>query len=278
MSVSIRLQIKTMYNDFSPKEQAIADYILENPSKVSHSPISNLASELGIADSTFFQFTKKLGFKDFKMAMLIQENDLSAISIHENIQKTDTELTMAQKVFESSISTLNDTKKLLQQKDLKKAATIINESKRVYFFGVGGSEIVATDAYHKFLRSPIATSHSTDYHIQLMEASLLTEKDCAVLISHTGQSKETIHIAETVRKTGAKTIVITSQANSSLAKLGDVVFISISEETEFRSEALASRISQLSILDSLYVILMFYNEKESRRSIAKVRHTISEIK
>ncbi|HFU5892656.1 TPA: MurR/RpiR family transcriptional regulator, partial [Enterococcus faecium] len=109
MSVSIRLQIKTMYNDFSPKEQAIADYILENPSKVSHSPISNLASELGIADSTFFQFTKKLGyngFKDFKMAMLIQENDLSAISIHENIQKTDTELTMAQKVFESSISTL----------------------------------------------------------------------------------------------------------------------------------------------------------------------------
>ncbi len=81
------------------------------------------------------------------------------------------------------------------------------------------------------------------------------------MISHTGQSKETIHIAETVRKTGAKTIVITSQANSSLAKLGDVVFISISEETEFRSEALASRISQLSILDSLYVILMFYNEK-----------------
>ena len=50
------------------------------------------------------------------------------------------------------------------------------------------------------MRSPIATSHSTDYHIQLMEASLLTEKDCAVLISHTGQSKETIHIAETVRK------------------------------------------------------------------------------
>ena len=73
----------------------------------------------------FFNLQKKLGyngFKDFKMAMLIQENDLSAISIHENIQKTDTELTMAQKVFESSISTLNDTKRLLQQKDLKKSS------------------------------------------------------------------------------------------------------------------------------------------------------------
>ncbi len=87
------------------------------------------------------------------MAMLIQENDLSAISIHENIQKTDTELTMAQKVFESSISTLNDTKKLLQQKDLKKRLLLSMNLNVSIFFGVGGSEIVATDAYHKFLRS-----------------------------------------------------------------------------------------------------------------------------
>lgn len=212
------------------------------------------------------------------MAMLIQENDFSAIAIHENIEKNDTELIMAQKVFESNISTLHDTKKLLQQDDLKKAASVINHSERLYFFGVGGSEIVATDAYHKFLRSPIAVFHSSDYHIQLMEAALLTKKDCAILISHTGRSKETIHIAETIKKVGATIIVITSQSSSPLAKLGDIVFLSISEETEFRSEALASRISQLSILDSLYVILMFYNEKESRRSISKVRKTIAEIK
>ncbi|MBO0481339.1 MurR/RpiR family transcriptional regulator [Candidatus Enterococcus courvalinii] len=281
MSVSIRLQIRTMYNDFSPKEQAIADYVLENSSKVAHSSISDLANELGIADSTFFQFTKKLGyngFKDFKMAMLIQENDFSAIAIHENIDQNDTELTMAQKVFDSNITTLNDTQRLLRQEDLKQAVDLINTSDRLFFFGVGGSEIVATDAYHKFLRSPISVFHSTDYHIQLMEASLLTPTDCSILISHTGQSKETIRLAETVKATGAKAIVVTSQANSPLAKLGDVVFISIAEETEFRSEALASRISQLSIMDSLYVILMFYNQEEARDSISKVRRVIARSK
>lgn len=281
MTVSIRLKIKTLYNDLSPKEQAIADFILENPNKVSHSSISDLSNELGMADSTFFQFTKKLGyngFKDFKMAMLIQQNDLAAISIHENILQDDTELTMAKKVFESNLSTLRDTRKLLRQKDLKKAATMINQSRHLYFFGVGGSEIVAADAYHKFLRSPITVFHSADYHIQLMEAALLTEDDCVILISHSGRSKETIRIAETAKKVGAKSIVITSQTNSPLAKLGDVVFISISEETEFRSEALASRIAQLSIMDSLFVIVMFYNKEQARESIAKVRRTISEIK
>ena len=73
------------------------------------------------------------------------------------------------------------------------------------------------------MRSPIATSHSTDYHIQLMEASLLTEKRLCCLISHTGQSKEAIHIAETVRKTGAKQLLLLAKLNSSLPNFGDVV-------------------------------------------------------
>lgn len=281
MTVSIRLQIKTLYKDLSLKEKAIADYILENPSKVSHSSISDLSNELGIADSTFFQFTKKLGyngFKDFKMAMLMQENDFSAISIHENIQKSDNELTMAQKVFDSNMTTLTDTKNLLKEEDLKLAAAMINQSKRLFFFGVGGSEIVATDAYHKFLRSPITVFHSSDYHIQLMEASLLTPDDCGIFISHTGKSRETIELAQVAKNNGAKIIVITSHAASPLAKLGDVVFISISEETEFRSEALASRIAQLSIMDSLYVILMFINRDKAQQSIAKIRRSISKIK
>jgi len=281
LTVSIRLQIKTLYKDLSLKEQAIADYILENPSKVSHSSISDLSNKLGIADSTFFQFTKKLGyngFKDFKMAMLMQENDFSAISIHENIQKSDNELTMAQKVFDSNMTTLTDTKNLLKEEDLKLAAAMINQSKRLFFFGVGGSEIVATDAYHKFLRSPITVFHSSDYHIQLMEASLLTPDDCGIFISHTGKSRETIELAQVAKNNGAKIIVITSHAASPLAKLGDVVFISISEETEFRSEALASRIAQLSIMDSLYVILMFINRDKAQQSIAKIRRSISKIK
>jgi DNA-binding MurR/RpiR family transcriptional regulator len=185
---------------------------------------------------------------------------------------------MAQKVFDSNMTTLTDTKNLLKEEDLKIAAAMINKSKRLFFFGVGGSEIVATDAYHKFLRSPITVFHSSDYHIQLMEASLLTPDDCGIFISHTGKSRETIELAQVAKNNGAKIIVITSHAASPLAKLGDVVFISISEETEFRSEALASRIAQLSIMDSLYVILMFINRDKAQQSIAKIRRSISKIK
>lgn len=281
MEVSVRLKIKSLYNGLSAKEQNIADYILENPISVAYNSISYLSDELNVADSTLFQFAKKLGysgFKEFKMAILIEENNFSTTSIHEKIEIDDNELTMAQKVFDSNIKTLTNTKNILRLDDLKKAAEIISNSNLLYFFGVGGSGILAEDAYHKFLRSPAHVRHSTDYHIQLMEASLLTPQDCAICISHTGKSKETIKIAEIVKEAGAKVIVITSHASSPLAKIGDVVFISISEEIEFHSEALSSRISQLSILDSLYVILMFMNKEKSKEALSKVRRTIWGVK
>ena len=281
MDVSVRLKIKSLYNGLSTKEQRIADYILENPNFVAHNSISDLSSELNIASSTLFQFAKKLGysgFKELKMAILIHENTFSNASIHENIEADDNELTIAQKVFDSNIKTLTNTKKILQLEDLKKATEIIFNSNLLYFFGVGGSGILAEDAYHKFLRSPIPVRHSTDYHMQLMEASLLNPNDCAICISHTGKSKETIKIAQIVKKVGAKVIVITSDASSPLAKIGDIVFVSVSEEIEFHSEALSSRISQLSILDSLFVILMFMNKEKAKEVLSKVRSSIYDIK
>lgn len=276
MQQSIRLKIKSIYRDLSKKEKVIADYLLNNPKKVSRSTINEISNELGIADSTFFQFTRKLGyngFRDFRNDLLTEEFD-AEISIHENITKDDDTLLMAKKVFDSSTQALTDTKNLLNQRDLEDAADILMKASNVSFFGIGGSSVVAFDGFHKFLRSPVRCQHSEDYHIQLMQASLLTKQDCAVLISHTGLTKEAIRIAETVKKAGAKLIVITSYPLSTLAKMADVVFISFSEETGYRSESLSSRISQLAIIDALFVIVMFHNEQDASEALHRVRAVI----
>lgn len=281
MSDSIRLSIKSIYTNLSEKEKKIADFILENPVVVGSSSINELSETLAIAPSTIFQFTRKIGyqgFKDFKLALLTQGRSETESTIHENIYDSDSLLVKAQKVFDTNISTLLDTRKFLDQAALEQALEYLKDAEAVYFFGVGGSEIVATDAYHKFLRAPLRVHHSTDYHIQLMEASLMKPSDCAVLISHTGRSHETIEIAKAAKEAGAKLIVLTSSSQSPLALLGDAVFVSIAEETEFRSEALSSRIAQLSILDSLYVILMFERKNASKESIAKVRKRIAKLK
>ena len=277
---SLKIKIKTNLRNFTKKESAIADYVLSNTKQVSKMTISEIAKELGFADSTIFQFTRKLGYKsfrDFRIDLLFEEYD-PEISIHENIKPNDMPLLMAQKVFESSSKSLNDTYSIINEKDLTKAATLLLNSKLVSFFGLGGSNVVAYDAYHKFLRSPLKVQYSEDYHIQLMQASLLNKNDTALLLTHTGLTKEILKIGNIARSNGANVITITSYVSNEIAKLSDVIFTSVSEETGYRSESLSSRIAQLAIIDSLFTIVMFNDEKKSTKSLYKIRNVINTTK
>lgn len=278
--ITIRLKIKAMYRSLSPTEKKIADYILGNPDVVSRSTINEISQSLNIAVSTFFQFTRKLGFsgfKEFKIALLTEEADAS-ISIHENIQPTDNDLTKIEKVFDSTIQSLKDTKKLINVSDYTEVANIFLRSNIVSFFGIGGSAVIAEDMFHKFLRSPIQCQYVSDYHMQLMNACLLTENDCAFIISHTGSTTETIEIAKAAKKTGASIVVITSYPTAPLTTLADIVLTCTAEETTYRSEALTSRISQLAIIDAIFVLVMFKNKNESNQSLKKIRTIISDHK
>ena len=277
MKQTIILKIKSLYRDLSKKEKVIADYLLKNPDGLNSNSISDTARKIGVADSTIFQFTRKLGyqgFKDFKIAILTDDKK-SAEFIHEKINRDDSELVMARKVFDSNIKTIKDSRAFLSQESLKKASDIIQNTKMLTFFGLGASGVVAEDGFHKFLRSPINCQHTFDYHSQLIMASLMTKEDCAILISHTGLTIEMLHIAKLIKDREGKLIVITSYPHSEIARLADVVFISIAEETTYRSEALASRITQLSILDALFVITMYKNEELSQSTLLKVREIIS---
>lgn len=276
-NLTVKMRIKSTYRDLNSKEKQIADYILENIKLVSRSSISDISRNLGVADSTVYQFAKKLGyngFKDFKVSLLTDEFD-SGISIHENISSQDTTDSMIGKVFDSSIKALEDTKRISRGKSFEHAASIMSEAAQVWFFGLGGSSAVALDSFHKFLRTPIQCRYISDYHMQLMNAGLLTKNDCAFIISHTGLNKDTISIAKRAKESGAKVIVLTSYPLSPLAKLADIVLISTAEEITWRSESLSTRLSQLCIMDALFVLIMFNDETKANDSLRKIRHAIS---
>ena len=103
--MSVMLKIKAIYRDCNQTEKKIADFFLENPKESSKMTINEIANQLKLADSTTFKFAKKLGYKgfrDFRNDLLTEEFD-TEISIHENVHADDDKLTIAHKVFESSI-------------------------------------------------------------------------------------------------------------------------------------------------------------------------------
>lgn len=270
-------RIKTHYAKFSDKEKMIADYILEHPEKIIHTSINQFAEDLGIADSTVFRFCKRIGFKGYQaMKIALASEIVTPIKdIHETINEEDDIRTVSEKVFRTNIKTLEDTLQLLGGGGFEKAVDAIVKANRVEFFGSGGSGIIAMDGYHKFIRSGIPVLFNSDSHIQLMSASLLTEKDVAILISHSGTTKDIIQVLQILKGNGVKTISITNFAKSPLSEGADIALYTVAEETDYRSEALSSRIAQLSILDSLYVNVMIAKKEASQESLHKMRKAIS---
>lgn len=270
-------KIRSYYPRFSEKEKQIADYIFKNPEKVIHRTINEVAEDLGVADATVFRFCKRIGFKGYHaMKIALASETITPIKqIHEKITDEDNEQEIAEKVFKSNIQTLEYTLQLLDRSTIEKAIELISTADSVHFFGTGGSSVIAMDAFHKFIRTGIKASAYTDTHFQLMAASQLTPKDVAVVISHSGTNTDTHNILNVAIENGAKVIGLTSFPKSPISQKAEVVLLTSSEETNYRSEALTSRIAQLSIIDVLYVNIMKKNKELSEKSLGKVRKAIS---
>ncbi|MGM0851828.1 MAG: MurR/RpiR family transcriptional regulator [Bacillota bacterium] len=270
-------RIRSHYSQFSEKEKMIADFIIANPEKIIHSTISGVAEELNVADATVFRFCKRLGFKGYQaMKISLASNLVTPIEdIHETINGGDSEGVIAQKVFRSNIRTLEDSLSMLNEEMFTKAIQGMISARRIEFYGTGGSGFVAMDAHHKFLRTGMTTTAYNDPHMQLISASQLTDADVIVFISHSGSNKDLLEVLDVAKKNRVKTIAITHFAKSPLSNGVDIPLFTVSQETEYRSEALASRISQLSIVDALYVNTMMKRKDLSKASLQKMRDAIS---
>lgn len=270
-------RIRSSYPQFSEKEKRIADYILANGKKIIHSTINEVAEELRVAEATVFRFCKRLGFQGFQAMKIALAADLvnPIEDIHETIEETDNEKEVAEKVFRSNIRTLEDTLGILNEELFNAAVHAIVRARKVEFYGNGGSAVVAMDAHHKFIRSGIQTAAYGDPHLQIMSASQLTDEDVVVLISHSGTNKDILQVTDIVKANGAVTICITNYAVSPLSKKVDIPLHTVSRETDYRSEALASRIAQLSIVDALYVNVMMARKEKAKESLQKMREAIS---
>lgn len=273
---TVLLKIKSLMPSLSTKEQSIANFVLEDPRFASRMTINEMAAQLGVADSTVFKFTKKLGyrgFRDFRTDLLAEEFD-PQISIHENVTPEDTPVVVAQKIFHSSAKSLHDTLSLLNGHDLDQAIDFMLGASRISLYGCGESGVIALDAYQKFLRSPIPCHFVTDTHMQLMQAAQLTPDDCAIVISHTGATREMIEIARIAHEARARVILITSYPSQHISEYADVTFVSTSDETGYRPESLSCRFAQLAIIDTLYTALMF-RVQGTAESLRKIREAIN---
>ncbi|SCC11494.1 MurR/RpiR family transcriptional regulator [Weissella bombi] len=275
MSQSGFARIRSIFEHLTGSDSKIATFILDNPAEIRSLTIQELANAIGVSTATISRFVKRVGFTSFReFSLSLASSPIVQNNFFGEIDPTDDQTNIVHKVFSGAENALDATVNLIKPQTWSTATKWLLEAETIGIFGVGGSSIVALDAYHKFLRTPLHVEQHPDYDVQLMQTVHMTDKDIAIVISHSGRNHNTLNIARRLKEKNIKIIAITAYPKSELAKLASVTLASVAEEVNIRSESMSSLIAQIAIVDSLFTLIGVHLGDKTQSIVDKTRLTI----
>jgi DNA-binding MurR/RpiR family transcriptional regulator len=276
------LRIEQMRAGFSKSEEKIADYILENESKIPKFNVKEFADSVGTSTASIVRFAKKLGYQsfvEFRLGFLeyLKESE-SGTTVYEAVEKSDSMDEIIDKISSGNSKAILDTAGSLNAEMVAKAVDAIIKSERVYFFGVGQSALVAEDFQLKLMRIGKDSIFYKDTHSQLASSVHLKKGDLAIGISNSGSSMEVFKALEKAKSKGATIISITTLGRNPISQLADMDFHTIAEEKNYRTGAIVSRMAQLTIVDILFIGVARMSFEEVRDDIKETRSMVESLK
>lgn len=273
--------IKQNFDSFTDREKLIAEYLLSNKKSI----ISMSAKEIGditnTSAPTVVRFSKKIGFDSLnemklQLSLNLQSDDNSDFEyLHSDLSTKN----IIRGVKSSIDSIMNQTIGLLKEEELEKAIELLNKAKNVYIFSVGSSSLVGMDFYYKLSRINVRCIAHSDTHLQMTASALMEEGDVAIAISYSGETKEVLKCVYNAKNYGIPVISITrASINNTLADMSDIVLRVPFVEKSLREGAMSSRISQLAVIDMLFLGMTRNNLKGIEEKLRVTRSAVEEFK
>ena len=212
------------------------------------------------------------GYKDFQLSLasnINKESDQSLLTAITNLEEDDSPDEIASKIMTFNIQSMYTLKEDIKNIPFEDCLNIVKKSSKIHFFGMGGSNTIAYDCYHKFLRTKYMVNYIQDYHMQLSTCTKMDKNDCIFVFSHSGKTIEAIEVAKVAKENNAKLITLTGNPKSEIVKIADKSMILPSIESEYGIESLNARILYLTVMDILLISLMYDNVNENKKYMKK---------
>jgi len=270
-------RIAAIRRELPPTAGRIADFIVANAADVVHMSVTDVAERAASSEGSVIGLCQLLGARGFQQVKIALARDLvqPVQFIHEDLEPDDNLATVVDKIFRSDMQALIDTQRALDLGALARAVAAILKASRVELFGIGSAATIAEDANYRLLRIGVNSRATVDSHIQAITASLCTPDVAVITISHSGSTIETLTATKLAKEAGATTIVVTNFGRSPLLAHADIVLNTLARETQFRTEAMTSRIAQLAIIDALIAALALADYDRAVDTIGKTFDVLS---
>ena len=252
-------QLRSLLPSLAPAEQRVGEVIVAEPGRAAQLTITDLAQQAQTSETTVIRFCRSVGVGSYPALRLLvatwagRNAAMEPPRLSPEIDPDDDLEAVVARIGQSVSTAVRETADRLDLGALERATAAISAARRVDVYGVGASGLVAEDLQRKLHRIGLSVWAWPDPHMAITSAANLGREDVVVAISHSGQTIDTLDPIVEAREHGAQVIAITNFAQSSIAAHADTVLTTVSDETTFRSGAMASRIAALVVVDCLFV-------------------------
>lgn len=255
----LTFRITQNYDNLTPSARKIADHLRIHYAQAQYLSISDLATECGVAEATIFRFCRSLGFSGYNELRLAMakaslgdtSQPYAAYTSYGEITAADTVETMAHRLYTANMEALAQTLARTDEAAVLKAGDLLEKAGKVYCFGSGGSQIIAMEAWSRFLTISAKFFTIQDGHAQVMAASLLAPDDVVLYVSYSGSTREAADVLGPARARGAKVLLVTHDADSPATGLADVVLLCGGHEGPLQAGSIAAKMALLFVVDLL---------------------------
>ncbi|MBZ0230011.1 MAG: MurR/RpiR family transcriptional regulator [Bauldia sp.] len=268
-------RIQTRYGRLRPAERKVADHLRDHWGERLDSSITEFAKMLGVSEATISRVSRSLGyagFPDMKLSVAAGSTTKGAFAnIPNQIDEAEPLIESTRKLASALAESLVETQKRLDVDRLENAVDLLHAARRLTFIGVGGAAAICDEAAHLFLKAGKDATSYRDGYTHIIVAANMTQSDVMIGVSHTGETQTVAKALALARSRGARTISITSEANSDVAVASDLALITwhhASPQIPLYGDFLEGRMSQLFLINALYLGLLFKSGDPAREQLA----------
>jgi DNA-binding MurR/RpiR family transcriptional regulator len=265
------VRIRSERDHMSAIERRIADYILDNAHLLRDYSSQQLASALGISQSSVVKFSQKLGFKgypDLKYSVgqaLARGGGPQPASNGPAPAPGDGYQQLQDALRRSKAAAEDETRLLNPRAHIEQIVARLDRAQKVFVCGLGDDGLFAREFAMRLSLLGMLTVHHADAILMMTNISAARPGDLMIVFSEFGKLPQLSQLSRTFQDAGGAVVSITRHTANPLRAHADAALVVSAHDPAPHIEQLLYRSSLQYLLDFLFVLLCQTNPDRERQ-------------
>ncbi len=264
--------IASKRNDLTLRENEIANFVLKNPNFIVNNTITNIATKIGVSETSINRFCKKIGYKgfqDFKIA-LVQG------SLYREIQtvSNDTQQSLMLTMLTDCKKMLDNTFAMMKEENFLDIVDYIKASRTIYIFDNHSPLRIGECLQQKLKTIGVDAIIINDWASMKLYCSKCQKNDVFITFFNTMCSTTMIDALSLINQRKGKNVVITSYDSQKMNEISNVKIVTADKLYIQNKDALSEQMTFVFVIDLLFMYLLqdedFLQEKRNSDAIVEI--------